>query len=407
MAPARARSNTNRPIPIKLKRPAASSNGVMKKPAATTNNSQSRRRKQQDVPQSGRQRTMKRPTSSQQRSTQLAQIDSMDWLRQALKKATFVPPLVLDMLSCRLEYCFTESDVPRHSYQENIVSMISDVMLGIRRSLESCLEQLNEKSAALELAKLTRSATVHSALATLDNTRKNVLTAKQKCDEMKEAKQMLSTKLHEADLELVAAQSRLKDATDEKHKLNQALSFLKHNILEHTDVQSMVKDLVELAQKMQLDEAMIYCMQQGLLQDPELRQDVQTEAIDKFETILQQNSETFSNKLQDATTAWQTCQDKFKSCQQDFDEMTCEENTLLSTQATAKQKLLQAELAVQSALHSQQDLSTELNAFETERSLQMTLLDEFVNGALARYRSLLNKSCPDAVESQNTSATPS
>jgi len=344
---------------------------------------------------------MKRPSADEvskplksRRSTGNPNKAKLTSVTAALKETDTLPGTVIEMLAGMSEHCLLTSKDERHEYQNSVIDMVSEALLGIQSALSQGVKDADAIVTGADALKQERDATLERAKAAVVALETDLAAKKEKLASDKEIMVAAVASLKEAETAQTQGDLELNEASGKKTKMETALAEAVTPLKEGGGNKKLLKDIEKLAKVFNLDESLMSALTRSLQKNKESRSHFDGVAVTEFEAACQKIIADLNVVLNNGEPGKVERESKVQGAKAS-QEAACAQHEASATAVTeADAALKQSKVDVKAAEKGVSNFLSEMKDAGNDLDKKKAALQNFQEGPLANFAYLKDPPVP-------------
>lgn len=314
---------------------------------------------------------------------------------EALADAEAFPKPVLQMLSASVKQCLGVPKEERHSFQEQVIDMVRNVLTSVQSGMEEQIQAAEQKVASADGEKSTRDAAAEAAAAV--HAQKVEATAAAKAqvaataEAQKAAKEAMVAAIKEqqaGDAELNAAAAKLEKLTSCKADCFEPLSV---GSLEAAPANEAVSTVSQIGKEFKFDSSMLTSLPSAILKRPDQRGSFDVLVISQAAEELQKHVAGLEQVLAAGAPPKQQRADKVAQTSAASEAAVAAAQAAKDALKAAQGEEKEAEQAKKAAAKAVQSFMPEMKQVASGLDELKTELDAMKDGPVTAFLALLER----------------
>lgn len=325
-----------------------------------------------------------------------------DTIKEGMFRSVEVPQTVLNMLSAMCQSALVSCKDERHKYQDGVVDMIGNVLIGIEADINKNIADLESKLSGTDTTRADREAAVKAAEDDLEAKKKETQAKKEALAEEAAAFKSAKVKVSEAQVAEKKAGKELDELILSKDRLESTVKDLLQPLLVEgaagEDKQHLADSLMAFLQKLDLDESMIKALPEAICKEPSARGSFDSDVVSSLGQELAKRTETAAAAIVAAEPAKAQSTAALQAAEASFASAKDQQHLGATDFKTARDAQTEAESALKTAKKVLADLAPEVTQIEKDLKVATKDLEDFRSGPKSSLAELRERVLPPAEE---------
>lgn len=347
---------------------------------------------------------MKRPAASGSAASKRAKVETdpvqqhSDIIKDGLARSVEIPHAVLNMLSSMCQHAMQSCKDERHKYQDGVVDMMGNVLIGVEADINKTIADLKAKLAGTDDTRAAREAAVKAAEDDLDSKKKETQAKKEALAEDAMAFKAAKAKVAEAQVTQKNSSKELETLLKSKERLESTMKDLFQPLMAEGEKNHMVDSLMAFLQKLDLDESMLKALPEAISKEPSARGSFDTDVVSSLSSELAKRTESAAAEIAAAEPAKAQSAAALQDAEVCFEKAKDKQHVGATAYSSARAAQTESETALTTAKKVLADLDPEVKQIKKDLAVAEKDLADFCSGPKGSFAELRERVLPPVEE---------